>query len=501
MPASQGNYKGPSGPLPPFDGYIRVSQVKGRSGASYRSPGDQRVIIEGLARMNGVTLDEVIVEEDVSGGKETDMREIGRLVQKVTDGKSGGIIVYNVKRYSRDYTDGMQTFFKLFEAKGRLIAEDFSQVGQGARTMLSMRLEDAERERTEKTETWSRAVQGSIDRGIHPGSVPPLGYDWLKTVIDLGDGRTKIKKLGPLQPTDAAPRVLAAFEAFVEPGATWRKIMDILGVTSQGHARNLLENRCYLGIAHARGYRDNLTAHDPIVPADLFNRVQDKLANRSPNRSAAKKYTAKALTRVLVCRVCGKHMTPDSGRYRCKYLFCEGGGNGIHEAKVLPYLLGIALDWHREQADSEHVRRAFAESSIPVLNEAIADAEAERTEIEASTKLSALRKGEALTEIDEKILALQREKAEAEFAHGYAGSSPEALAARIKGNVIETNSFLREIGIRAVVTPAGHNSHIAVEDRVEVFGPLSSDDQAALAELGTRVAANLRVREMAEVTQ
>ena len=36
-----------------FDGYVRVSDVSGRGGESYRSPGDQRVIIERLAGSSG----------------------------------------------------------------------------------------------------------------------------------------------------------------------------------------------------------------------------------------------------------------------------------------------------------------------------------------------------------------------------------------------------------------------------------------------------------------
>ena len=50
-----------------FDGYVRVSDVAGRGGESYRSPRDQRAIIERLAAQFGLRLDEVVSEEDVRG--------------------------------------------------------------------------------------------------------------------------------------------------------------------------------------------------------------------------------------------------------------------------------------------------------------------------------------------------------------------------------------------------------------------------------------------------
>jgi hypothetical protein len=55
---------------PHFDGYIRVSDTKGRSRERFLSPDIQRDTIARIARAKGVKLNEPIVEElDVSGGK------------------------------------------------------------------------------------------------------------------------------------------------------------------------------------------------------------------------------------------------------------------------------------------------------------------------------------------------------------------------------------------------------------------------------------------------
>jgi hypothetical protein len=59
-----------------FDGYIRVSDTKGRSGERFLSPDIQRDTIRRLAAAKGVELNEPIVEElDVSGGKRIADRE------------------------------------------------------------------------------------------------------------------------------------------------------------------------------------------------------------------------------------------------------------------------------------------------------------------------------------------------------------------------------------------------------------------------------------------
>jgi DNA invertase Pin-like site-specific DNA recombinase len=147
-----------------------------------------------------LTLGEVVLEEDVKGSTAVEERELGRLVRKVEAGLSGGLIVWNVKRYSRNWRDGILVADRIFAAGGRLIAEDFQHVGMGARSMLSFILELGEEDLRQKTETWDRSTAGAVARGIHSGSVPPLGYEWPTSVIELGEGRRRVRKLGPKHP-------------------------------------------------------------------------------------------------------------------------------------------------------------------------------------------------------------------------------------------------------------------------------------------------------------
>ena len=84
-----------------FDGYVRVSAVKGRSGPSYISPAVQAETIRRLAAAKGVEVGEVVVEEFVNGGRGVEERELGRLLDRVERGESGGIIVWKLSRFSR----------------------------------------------------------------------------------------------------------------------------------------------------------------------------------------------------------------------------------------------------------------------------------------------------------------------------------------------------------------------------------------------------------------
>jgi DNA invertase Pin-like site-specific DNA recombinase len=82
-----------------FDGYLRVSAVKGRGGPSYISPEVQADTIRRLAAAKGVEVGQIVVEENVSGGRGVADRELGALV--VERGESGGIIVWRLSRFSR----------------------------------------------------------------------------------------------------------------------------------------------------------------------------------------------------------------------------------------------------------------------------------------------------------------------------------------------------------------------------------------------------------------
>jgi len=101
-----------------MDGYVRVSRVAGRKGESYISPKVQRDKITGWAKLHEVDLGEVVIEEDVSGAKPVDERELGGLLRRVESGESQGIIAYKLSRFGRGALETLQAVDRIKNAGG-----------------------------------------------------------------------------------------------------------------------------------------------------------------------------------------------------------------------------------------------------------------------------------------------------------------------------------------------------------------------------------------------
>jgi DNA invertase Pin-like site-specific DNA recombinase len=159
-----------------FDGYIRVSDTKGRSGERFLSPDIQCDTIRRLAKAKGVEVNEPIVEElDVSGGKRIADRELGRLVERVDRGESAGVIVWKLSRFSRSLLDAVEMSKRIADAGGRLIADDFDSAQPMNKAMLGLLAGFAEEELDARREGWRQARQRHVERGV-PNGRAPFGY-------------------------------------------------------------------------------------------------------------------------------------------------------------------------------------------------------------------------------------------------------------------------------------------------------------------------------------
>ena len=158
-----------------FDGYIRVSDTKGRGGESFLSPAIQRDTIERLAKAKSIELGEIVEEIDVSGGKRIEDRELGRLLERVETGESAGVIVWKLSRFSRSLLDAVEATTRITRAGGRLIADDFDSSQPMGKAMLGLLAGLAEEELDARREGWRQARARSVERGV-PNGRAPLGY-------------------------------------------------------------------------------------------------------------------------------------------------------------------------------------------------------------------------------------------------------------------------------------------------------------------------------------
>jgi site-specific DNA recombinase len=159
-----------------FDAYIRVSKVGDRGGSkSFISPDVQRDTVKRLAAVHGLTIGELVEELDISGSKPIDERDLGRLVRKVEEGESAGLLVWKLSRFSRSLLDGVTVADRIQRAGGRLIAEDFDSAAPMGKAMLGLLLGWAEEELDARRAGWRTAQRRAAERGVFP-SRTPLGY-------------------------------------------------------------------------------------------------------------------------------------------------------------------------------------------------------------------------------------------------------------------------------------------------------------------------------------
>src|SRR4051812_10476831 len=83
-----------------LDGYIRVSQVRGREGDSFISPDVQREQIEAFARVMNAEIAEWQIDLDQSGGT-LDRPGLTAILDRIDAGKTGGLVVAKIDRFAR----------------------------------------------------------------------------------------------------------------------------------------------------------------------------------------------------------------------------------------------------------------------------------------------------------------------------------------------------------------------------------------------------------------
>jgi site-specific DNA recombinase len=285
-----------------FDGYIRVSRVGGREGASFISPAVQRDTITRLAKYHGVQLGEVVEEFDVSGGKSIDDRDLGRLVRKVEAGQSGGLIVWKLSRFSRNLLDGVTVADRITRADGRLLADDFDSDQAMGKAILGFLLGWAEEELDARRAGWREAQRRAAERGVFP-SRTPVGYLRIEEegenkgrFVPDPDTASIVTELFRMRAAGASLGACATRLQEAVPGRGW----------SPAALKQLFASPAYLGrIVHG----DNVYiegAHDALIDERTWQLAQREGLRTPRTGSIAGKGV---LLGVIRCEGCGHRLT------------------------------------------------------------------------------------------------------------------------------------------------------------------------------------------------
>jgi site-specific DNA recombinase len=163
-------------PNQPLDVYVRVSRVNGREGDSFQSPEVQEERCRAYATALGLQVGEVFTDLDQSGGKAS-RPAFDKMMQRIRDGESGGVVVYKLSRFSRRVKDTLAGIAEI-ESHGAVFAcldPKIDTTTKDGRFTLTLFAALNEMELDGYTEQWATSQDKAFERGACVGPTP-VGY-------------------------------------------------------------------------------------------------------------------------------------------------------------------------------------------------------------------------------------------------------------------------------------------------------------------------------------
>lgn len=342
-----------------LDGYIRVSQVKGRDlrgqgdaqGESFLSPDLQRKQIEGWARLHKHEIVKWHVDLDQSGGK-MDRPHFVEMMTRIKEGKTEGVAVAKLDRFARSLLGALDAIKFLSEHSATFVsvAEGVDPSTPAGKMMLRLLLVLGEFELDRVRESWHSAVTDAIvERGIQP-TVAPFGYrkDAHKRFVPDPQEASFVKEIFRRR---LAGHTWTAIARWLNTeGVRPRRSEQWIGET----VKQLTRREAYIGVA-AKGAIRNEHAHEPLVSKTDFTVCREVFAK--DNRGGGRGQTSHVLNGLIRCAGCSRLMSgrgykqkgqPRVAQYQCQVHHsagdCEAPAN-VNESIVLPYIEQAFFDY------------------------------------------------------------------------------------------------------------------------------------------------------------
>ncbi|PWI58872.1 recombinase family protein [Sulfoacidibacillus thermotolerans] len=361
--------------------YVRVST---EHEAQKDSPEHQVAACLEYATIVGLTTTPEFIYNDagLSGTEMENRTEVKRLIRDARQGKFEAVLFTAISRFSRDMADAFHMKKKLESIYGiRLISleegYDSAIDGRNNEMVFTVHAMLAAHKSKEMSAAIKRGLRQSAKKGRHIGNIPPFGYQ-----------KTHDRRLQP-EPEEAevvreifrlylagfgAKAIAQTLNARGIPTTLKRRYeKPVLWQASTITA--ILHNPVYLGtlIAHkwttARHIEDSRRrdipvkhpvvrapsewifiehAHEPIIDAQTFQRVQELLAKKAKNRGI--KRSTNLLAGLMYCKNCGGKMLVSTS-------------NSSHNKKKTPYKYIVCSKIRRigKSACSNHLLTKYDE--------------------------------------------------------------------------------------------------------------------------------------------
>lgn len=304
-------------------GCIRVSQVRGRKGDSFISPGVQRDQIEGYAKAMGHTI--VAWQEDLDQpGSTLNRPGFQAALAQIKAGDADGVIGAKLDRITRSVAH-LGKLLEQARAEGwNLVAVDvgLDMSTPNGKLIANVLGSVAEWELDRRRDSWQEARARAVGRGVHVASRAPSGY--------------RRREDGRLEPDPLTAEPITETFRLRAQGVGWRqlarRLTDLEVATPYGNTTwtenavaNLVKNRAYLGEARS-GVYVNADGHEPLIDQATWDEAQ-----RSRIRSS--RGDTPLLSGLVRCAGCRYMMKSDSMRdskgerlrmYRCRTVHAAG---------------------------------------------------------------------------------------------------------------------------------------------------------------------------------
>jgi site-specific DNA recombinase len=352
--------------------YARVSSRE-QEREGYSIPAQRKMLAE-YARSRGFQIVHEFI--DIESAKNPGRKEFGNMLRLLeSDPSIRVVLVEKTDRLYRNRADAL-SFEELIEKRNIEVhlVKEARVIEKESRSqdkfMHDIHVAVAKHYVENLRDEVKKGMREKAEQGIYPGRAP-YGYcnNRVTRAIDIDQAK--------------APIIKRAFELYAtgrQSLTTLRKaILQDHGLrVSRAYLETILKNPFYVGQFVWRGVIYDGT-HAPLIPLDLFQRVQDTFAGR--NKPKYRKHEF-AFAGLLICAHDGCTVTTEMQKGRYIYYRCSHGRGKC----ALPYM--------REQDVANRLGQVLKDIYVP---ESIAarivaslDADLDRSERERKTSLSAL---------------------------------------------------------------------------------------------------------------
>ena len=218
-----------------------------------------------------------------------------QMLDDMAHGLVNTVVVYKVDRLSRSILDfhNMMKYFERYGANFVSITQSFDTSTSMGKLTLNMLLSFAQFEREVSSERVRDKIRASKAKGLWMGGNPPLGYDVIdKKLVPNAVETTNVQKLFEkyleLQSVNALTEYAAAHKIYAKRWTTAKGIIKGGRPIAKMSMHRILRDKIYIGqIENKKEGTFAKGEHEPIIPEELFNRVQVALANNSNNKSSS----------------------------------------------------------------------------------------------------------------------------------------------------------------------------------------------------------------------